>query len=157
MDQNLKKKTLLGNNICQKMTGNWWWKRPEWRSWPGPWAASSPPALSHVSLSQRWPVHTYTVHRQRRWELIDSFLGTLIPCQLAQIFFAVPQRLNMELDLQSLFELHVTWCAQLYSTGWDPATPPIPTHWDSYTKALLVSKDRRHLFATPCCTYSKME
>ncbi len=29
--------------------------------------------------------------------------------------------------------------------GWDPATPP-PPHLDSYTKALLVNKDRRPLF-----------
>jgi hypothetical protein len=27
--------------------------------------------------------------------------------------------------------------------------PPIPLHWDSYTRGLLVSKDRRHLFVTP--------
>ncbi len=36
--------------------------------------------------------------------------------------------------------------------GWDPATAtsPIPPHWDSYTRAFLVSKDRRHLFVTLC-------
>jgi hypothetical protein len=38
--------------------------------------------------------------------------------------------------------------------GFDPPTPPpphtpIPTHWDLYTRALLVSKDRRHLLVTP--------
>ncbi len=33
--------------------------------------------------------------------------------------------------------------------GWDPATPPISPHLDSYARALLVSKDRRHLFVTP--------
>ncbi len=35
--------------------------------------------------------------------------------------------------------------------GWDSATPPPPPppNWDSYTRALLVSKDRRHLFVTP--------
>ncbi len=27
--------------------------------------------------------------------------------------------------------------------------PPPPTHWDLYTRATLVSKDRRHLFITP--------
>ncbi len=42
-------------------------------------------------------------------------------------------RLNMEVVVQSLFGLHVTWCAQLYSLA----------------AALLVSKDRRHLFLTP--------
>ncbi len=34
--------------------------------------------------------------------------------------------------------------------GWDPATPPLPPHLDSYYEALLVNKDRRHLFVTPC-------
>jgi hypothetical protein len=60
-------------------------------------------------------------------------------------------RLNMEVDLQSSFGLHVTWCAQLYSLGETPQPPPPPNtpHLDSYTRALLVSKDRRHLFVTP--------
>jgi hypothetical protein len=51
-------------------------------------------------------------------------------------------RINMEVDLQSLFGLHVMWCAQLYSLAeWDPATPTPPLHLDSNTKALLVSED----------------
>ncbi len=63
-------------------------------------------------------------------------------------------RLNMEVDLQSLFGLHVTWCARLYSLAETAVTPsypsPIPPHWDSCTRALLVNKDsRRHLFVTP--------
>jgi hypothetical protein len=38
--------------------------------------------------------------------------------------------------------------------GRDPATPLLPPHLGSYTRALLASKDRRHLFVTPCllCT-----
>ncbi len=31
---------------------------------------------------------------------------------------------------------------------------PHPSHWDSYTRALLVSKDRRHLFVTRCLQYT---
>jgi hypothetical protein len=57
---------------------------------------------------------------------------------------------NMEGDLHSLFGLHVTWCAQLYSLAETPQLPPLPPHRDSYTRALLVSKDRRHLFVSPC-------
>ncbi len=53
--------------------------------------------------------------------------------------------LNMELDLQSLFGL--LWTAVLI--GWGPATPPLPAHLDLYTRALLVSQDRRNLFVTP--------
>ncbi len=35
--------------------------------------------------------------------------------------------------------------------SWDPPTPPLPPHFgSSYTRALLVSQDRRHLFVTPC-------
>jgi hypothetical protein len=61
-------------------------------------------------------------------------------------------RLNMEIDLQSLFGLHVTWCAQLYSLAETPQPPPpLPPHWDwdSYTRAQLVSKYRRHLLVIP--------
>ncbi len=50
-------------------------------------------------------------------------------------------RLNMELYLQSLFEL--LWTAVLI--GWDPATPSLPRIWVSYTRALLVSQDRTFL------------
>ncbi len=64
------------------------------------------------------------------------------------------RRLNMELDLQSLFGLqpHVTWCEQLYSLAAPetPQPPFLPPHWDSYTRALLVSQDIRHLLVTPC-------
>ncbi len=59
------------------------------------------------------------------------------------------QRLNMELDLQSLFRL---LCTVLI--GWDPTTPPPPPpHLGSYTRALLVSIDRGHLFVTPCSIF----
>jgi hypothetical protein len=43
-------------------------------------------------------------------------------------------RINMEVDLQNLFGLHVTCCAQLYSLAVTPQSPP---HLDSYTRALL--------------------
>ncbi len=55
-------------------------------------------------------------------------------------------RLNMELNLQSLFGLHVHSC-----THWlRPRTPlpPTPRVWGQ----LLVSQDRRHLFVTPLYT-----
>jgi hypothetical protein len=50
-------------------------------------------------------------------------------------------RLNMEFIWAS--------CAQLYSLAETPQSPPSP-HLGSYTRALLVSQDRRHLFVTPC-------
>jgi hypothetical protein len=59
------------------------------------------------------------------------------------------QRLNsMELDFQSLFEL-----LHVYSyTQWlrpRSSLPPFPRVLGSYTRALLVSRDRRHIFVTP--------
>jgi hypothetical protein len=56
-------------------------------------------------------------------------------------------RLNMELDLQSLFGLHV-YTVQLYSLSETPHPPP--PYFGTYTRALLVIQDRRHLFVTPC-------
>ncbi len=56
-------------------------------------------------------------------------------------------RLNMELVLHSLFGLHVYSCAHGLRPRNTP--PPLPPHWGSNTRALLVSQDRRHLFVTP--------
>ncbi len=52
----------------------------------------------------------------------------------------------MEVDLQSLFGLLFT----AVLIGCDPATPPLPPHLGSYTRALLVSQGRQHLFVTFC-------
>ncbi len=54
---------------------------------------------------------------------------------------------HMELDLQSIFGLHMHNC-----THWlrPRNPPPLPPHLDSSSRALLVNQDRRHLFATPC-------
>jgi hypothetical protein len=62
-------------------------------------------------------------------------------------------RFNIELDLQSLFGLRVTWFEQLYLFA-EPETPqphPSPRIWNHIrgARALLVSQDRRHLFVTP--------
>jgi hypothetical protein len=40
-----------------------------------------------------------------------------------------PHRLNMEVDFQSLFPLHVTWCAQLYSLAETPQLSLSPRIW----------------------------
>ncbi len=76
-------------------------------------------------------------------------MATPLPSRLV-FLVSVKHRLNMEVDLQSLFGLHVMWCAQQCSLAETPQLPP-PPHLDSYTRALFVSKVRRHLFVTPCC------
>jgi hypothetical protein len=61
--------------------------------------------------------------------------------QRRQIFEVTEHRLNMELDLQSLFGLHVLSC-----THW--LRPP--SHILAFIqRALLVSQDGRHVFVTP--------
>jgi hypothetical protein len=63
------------------------------------------------------------------------------------ISFGQIHRLNMELDFHSL---HI-W-APVYTVGTDwlrHRNSPLPPHLASYTRALLVSQDRRHLFITP--------
>jgi hypothetical protein len=54
-------------------------------------------------------------------------------------------RLNMKLVLQSLLGLHVHSC--IISWVETPKTPS--SAFGSYTRALLVSQDGRHLFVTP--------
>jgi hypothetical protein len=56
-------------------------------------------------------------------------------------------RLNMELQRFPTF----IWapCVQLYSLAEIPQLPNSPPELDSYTRALLVSQDRRHLCVTP--------
>ncbi len=79
-----------------------------------------------------------------------------IPAQLSPwplLFLYEHHRLNIELDLQSLFGLLCT--AVLIS--WDPATPSLPTQLGSYTRALLVSQDRRPLFVTPLMSTSNVK
>jgi hypothetical protein len=56
----------------------------------------------------------------------------------------------MKLDLQSLFGLHV----HSYTLWMRPPPPRHPPLKGSYTRALLVSQDRRHLFVTPCSLLS---
>jgi hypothetical protein len=58
----------------------------------------------------------------------------------------INHRLNTELDLQSLFGLHVHNCTHCLRPR-NP--PPLLLHLASYTRVLLVSQDRRHLFVTP--------
>ncbi len=65
-------------------------------------------------------------------------------------FEAAAHSLNMELDLdlQSLFGL--LWYR---STHWlrPRNSPPSSSIWARITRALLVSRDRRHLSVTLCC------
>jgi hypothetical protein len=56
-------------------------------------------------------------------------------------------RLNMEVDLKRSMSRDVHRCTHWLRPRNSP--PPSPRIWTRITKALLVSKDRRHLFVTP--------
>jgi hypothetical protein len=60
------------------------------------------------------------------------------------------QRLNMELDLQSLFGLLCT-ALQYTLTETPQLPPPVPRIW-----ALLASQDRRHLFVFDLASNSRI-
>jgi|LakMenE18May11ns_1017448.scaffolds.fasta_scaffold9508897_1 hypothetical protein len=60
---------------------------------------------------------------------------------------AAPTRSSTQLKLNQSF--NVTWCAQLYSLAETPQLLLSPRIWTRITRALLVSKVRRHLFETP--------
>jgi hypothetical protein len=65
------------------------------------------------------------------------------PCDDRHTQPPLAHRLNIELHLQSLFGLHVHTC-----THWLRSRSPLPPpHLGSYSRALLVSRDRRNLFA----------
>ncbi len=62
--------------------------------------------------------------RQRNGGAVSWFL--LICLHQRRCAEPANHRLNMEVDLQSLFGLHVTWCAQLYSLAETSHLPPPP-------------------------------
>ncbi len=55
----------------------------------------------------------------------------------------------MELDLSKVYLGSLCSCAQLYLLAETQQPPHPPPPLGSYTRALLVSQDRRHLFVTP--------
>jgi hypothetical protein len=106
----------------------------------------------HVSFAQHsctlWGFASYCtiistgsrIYRKRYNALAVVYLWVLLPSSVSRDRQA--HRLNMELDLQSLFG---------HSLAENPQLPPPHTpHLGLYTRALLVGKDRRHLFVTPC-------
>jgi hypothetical protein len=91
-------------------------------------------------------LHSQPLNRKYKADLSCNF--KYVHCKvpvLDSFISAFNHRFNMELDLQSLFGLHL----YLYSLAESPQLP-LPPHLGSYTRALLVSQDRRHLFVTPC-------
>jgi len=73
----------------------------------------------------------------RNLSLVLMSLASMTPLAIGKTWFNV--------DLQSLFELDVHSC-----THWLRPRNPTPPHLGSYTRALLASQDKRHIFVTSC-------
>jgi hypothetical protein len=132
------------------------WKNGARRVWSWWTTSSSPvhcPASSEISGTRPHAGGKYQKGDWKDDDIIMSSLHGLRPTYPSERE-VWKHRLNIELDLQSLFGLRVTWCAQLYSLAETLHTPHPPVLGPSYTRTFLVTKDRRekrrHLFVTPC-------
>ncbi len=76
---------------------------------------------------------------------IFSPLRGNFPRSLLLYFIVLHHRSNME------SKVYLASCVQRHSSAETPQ-PPLSPHLGSYTRALLVSQDRRHLFLTPWFT-----
>jgi hypothetical protein len=83
----------------------------------------------HCDTGPPAPEHTGLCASPKKWKNVKKTKNknACVLCVIVTILIDwLPHRLNMELDLQSLFGLHVTWCAQLYSLAETPQLPPPP-------------------------------
>ncbi len=125
-----------------------------WQKEPG---GTDIPATRHTALQTRSDL---CIPRKETARPRSQFLHSCIPVRFIFFHDWTTHRLNMKVDLQSLLGLHVTWCAKLYSLAETPQLPPSPRIWTRISRALLVSKGRRHLFVTSwahqfCCSVAQ--
>ncbi len=133
-----------------------------WSSWEigwlwgrgGRYSARTHPFLQRIS-EQVFKKATWAVY-----PILLGFFASWLTRTKWNIYFVTCQLwLNIKLDLQSLFGLLCT----AVLIGWDqhplglrPCNHPYPPDLGSYTRALLVTQNRRHLFLTLClsgCQY----
>jgi hypothetical protein len=106
------------------------------RRWPGagPSSPSWPPRSRTLASSCAWQTTGCPRPRQQRSARYSTYSSDVSLCH----------SLNMELDLKKFIWAPVHSCAHWLRT---PASPPLPLHLGSYTKALLVSQERP---TSPC-------
>ncbi len=106
--------TLLCVHCCTKLP------LPHGQVLCGCASGSEQPARLHRLLLERGRGH----RPQERTRYKDGR-----ECRLLCRNFTIADRLNMALDLQSLFGLHITWCTQLYSLAETPQLLPSLRIW----------------------------
>ncbi len=124
---------MIDWKLCNPFTNNWY-------------LVLKPYLMNHSRVVQRKEENA----RKRTTDVLRApvvcVLGhvdtgkTKILDKLRRTNVQVRHRLNMEVDLQSLLGLHVTWCAQLYSLADTPQLPPSPRIWtnlDSYYEGAI--------------------
>ncbi len=116
------------------------------------WQSTGPAWSATRSSSARRESSSSTYSTSTPWSSSTTSASTWIPA-IRYTYTLDTHRLNMEVDLQSLFGLHVTWCAQLYSLA---ETRQLPPHLDSYYEG-AIGQQRWHLFVTPCWYLAPVE
>ncbi len=86
-----------------------------------------PPGSGSVANQKQMRIRVHNTGTNT--EKMRSEPDLIVSCIL-RVKYAAEHRLNIELGLQSLFELHVTWCAQLFSLAETPQLP-LPPHLGS--------------------------
>jgi hypothetical protein len=87
-------------------------------------------SLANALFKTKSKIPLYTVHSPLLCKSLHCWTEHL-PSQYlwlygtASKFLIAAHRLNMEVDLQNLFGLNVTWCAQLYSLAETPQPPAL--------------------------------
>ncbi len=143
-----------------------WQASPPWcRTASPPWPGASSISCSPTTICWRCPrwrsgssgSSTISISTRTTFQPLGETLERLYCVSYIRLLSKMEMwcnhRLNMELDLQSSFGLHVTWCAQLFSLAETPQPPPSPPHLVSYTRGAIGQLVRRFGPLMSCAHY----
>jgi hypothetical protein len=83
--------------------------------------------VSPRDVCQYWPHTLYIQYHILCFSIFPQCIN--MECTYCTSVNQYFHRLNMELELQSSYGLHVTLCAQLFSLAEIPQPPPFPPHF----------------------------
>jgi hypothetical protein len=118
------------------------------------WKGTTPKSIEEVYRKGRSKLMFSLTHSYGPTQLLTHAPASISWDIKRATMVAVQYIKNMELDLQSLFELLCTGVL----IGWDPATPtPSPRIWARIRGRLLDRQDGWHPFVTPSCSLSRRQ